>query len=369
MHRILFVAAHRPGRSPSQRYRFEQYEPYWEQHGWSARTAWLIGERDDPHFYAPGNWGRKALIFAKSIRRRSRHARVADRYDLIFVQREAFMTGSTRFERWMKRSGVPFIFDFDDAIWHMDVSAGNKRLRWLKNPAKTDALIAMADAIIAGNDYLARYASRNNQHVVVIPTTIDTDAYPVVPVRRTGVVHIVWTGSPTTIRHLVTALPALRRLKRTYGHKLRFTVIGDISFHDPELGVSGQPWRRETEAADLAVGDIGIMPLPDDEWARGKCGLKGLQYMALGLPTVMSPVGVNTEIIQHGSNGFLARTEDEWVDQLTRLIEDADLRARIGTQARRTVEERYSVKVWRDHYLQLFNSLLKEQPAERAHNH
>ena len=99
------------------------------------------------------------------------------------------------------------------------------------------------------------------------------------------------------------------------------------------------------------------------------CGLKGLQYMALGLPTVMSPVGVNTEIIQHGSNGFLARTEDEWVDQLTRLIEDADLRARIGTQARRTVEERYSVKVWRDHYLQLFNSLLKEQPAERAHNH
>ncbi len=379
MPRILFVAAHRPGRSPSQRYRFEQFEPYWREHGWSADHAWLIDAEDDPWFYAPGNLGRKTLIFAKSVHRRWMHTRQAPAHDIVFVQREAFMTGSTFFERAFKRTGVPLIYDFDDAIWQMDVSDGNRRLRWLKNPGKTADLIAMADAVIAGNDYLADYAVHHNPRVQVIPTTIDTDAYPVVPVRRDGPVRIVWTGSPTTIRHLVTALPVLRRLKHRYGDRLRFTVIGDPSFHDADLGVRGQAWDPHTEAADLAVGDIGIMPLPDEEWSKGKCALKGLQYMALGLPVVLSAVGANNGVVQDGINGFTALSVEEWTNKLARLIEDADLRDRIGREARRTVEQRYSVRAWRDAYLDLFNGTIKRNEhgdrsthrteAHRAHRH
>ncbi|MCO5273636.1 MAG: glycosyltransferase family 4 protein [Flavobacteriales bacterium] len=360
MHRILFVAAHRPGRSPSQRYRFEQFEPYWRQHGFTADHAWLISAKDDRYFYAPGNWGRKSIIFAQSLRKRWMHARGASRYDLIIVQREAFMTGSTYFERMLKRTGIPFVFDFDDAIWTMDVSEGNKKLSWLKSPAKTAALIAMADLVIAGNRYLADYAKYHNANVAVIPTTIDTESYTVKPARNDGPVNIVWTGSPTTIRHLNLAIPVLVQIKRKFGDRIGFTIIGDPSFKMAELGIQGQPWRPQQEVSDLSCGDIGIMPLPDDEWARGKCGLKGLQYMALGLPTLMSPVGVNTEIIQHGVNGFLPRTDEEWVELISRLVEDADLRARMGAEARRTVEERYSVKAWRDTYLKHFNNLVKQ---------
>lgn len=366
MPRILFIAAHRRGRSPSQRYRFEQYEPYWLKQGYIADHAWLIDAADDPHFYAPGNLGRKSMIFVKSMQRRWMHARRARKYDLIFIQREAFMTGAVIFERAFKRSGVPIIYDFDDAIWNMDISNGNRHLHWLKKPGKTAELIAMADLVVAGNQYLADYASHHNAKVEVIPTTIDTDIYPVMPVRRQGPVNIVWTGSATTIRHLATAMPVLKELKQRFGNRIGFTVIGDPSFREPGLGIQGQAWRSETEATDLSVGDIGIMPLPDDEWARGKCGLKGLQYMALGIPTLMSPVGVNSEIIQHGENGFLPRSTEEWVEQVSRLVEDADLRARLGAAARRTVEERYSVKAWRDTYLKLFNNLLELQQGVRA---
>jgi glycosyltransferase involved in cell wall biosynthesis len=128
------------------------------------------------------------------------------------------------------------------------------------------------------------------------------------------------------------------------------------------------PWRKDTELQDLAAIDIGIMPLPNDPWARGKCGLKGLQYMALGMPTIMSPVGVNTEIIQDGVNGYLAADTDEWVRKLAALVEDADLRARMGREARRTVEERYSVMAWRDRYLTIFKTLIAERGKRSTTN-
>jgi len=134
-------------------------------------------------------------------------------------------------------------------------------------------------------------------------------------------------------------------------------VIGDGRYRQPELGIQGVDWAAATEVRDLSEFDIGVMPLPDDEWARGKCGLKGLQYMALEIPTVMSPVGVNTEIIEDGRNGFLAAREDEWVEKLANLIESAGLRRELGQAARRTVEERYSVHSQRDRYVALLGRL------------
>jgi glycosyltransferase involved in cell wall biosynthesis len=362
MPRMLFAAAHRPGRSPSQRYRFEQFMPYWQQQGWSYEYAHLIDAHDDARFYAPGDIMSKGKIFVKSWLRRRHHVRIAHHFDIVFVQREAFMTGSTRFERGFKRSGAKLVFDFDDAIWHMDVSRGNRHLRWLKNPGKTADLIAMADLVIAGNDYLAEYAHHHNDKVVVIPTVIDTDAYRNQEQRQAQeqqTVTIGWTGSLTSVVHLEPALPLLRRLQREHGDRLRFRVISDKAFTDPELKVDGVIWNAQEEARQLDAIDIGIMPLPDDEWSRGKCGFKGLQYMGMGKAVVLSRVGVNTSIVQDGVNGFLASTEAEWMEKLSRLIADADLRRRLGAEARRTVQERYSVAVWRDRYLELFNELIK----------
>lgn len=370
MPRILFVAAHRPDRSPSQRYRFEQFAPYWHQHGFTHEYAWLIGAEDDRVFYSPGHITAKALIFFKSWQRRAAQVRSAKDCDLIIVQREAFMTGSTRFEQALAASGVPVIYDFDDAIWHMDVSEANRNLRWLKDPTKTSKIIALADVVIAGNNYLGDFARKYNQHTEVIPTVIDTEHY--VPQasspRADGKVVIGWTGSYTSLTHLKQEEAMLRELHAQWGDRILFRVISDRDLVLPGLPIENVRWSSATEASDLAGIDIGIMPLPDDEWSRGKCGFKGLQYMGMGKAVVLASVGVNMEIIQHGVNGLLAGSRKEWLDALGQLIVDADLRARMGKEARRTVEERYSVKAWRDRYLTIFKTLIDARNTRSTTN-
>jgi glycosyltransferase involved in cell wall biosynthesis len=175
-------------------------------------------------------------------------------------------------------------------------------------------------------------------------------------------VCIGWSGSLTTIQHFDLVIPVLRRLRERYGDRVRFKVIGDAGYRLDDLDITGTAWRADTEVGDLSEIGIGIMPLPDDDWAKGKCGLKGLQYMALEIATVMSPVGVNTEIIDHGRNGFLASTEDEWFERLSELVESADLRARLGAAARETVVSHYSVESQKDRYVDLFEGVLAAAP-------
>jgi glycosyltransferase involved in cell wall biosynthesis len=213
--------------------------------------------------------------------------------------------------------------------------------------------------VFAGNEYLANFARQFNSNVVIIPTTIDTREYAPVAKAASPEITIGWSGSITTIKHFEFALPVLRRLREKYGEKLRFKVIGDSNYKNEELGIRGIGWNKNDELKELSEFDIGIMPLPDDEWAKGKCGLKGLQYMALEIPTIMSPVGVNSEIIKDGVNGFLASDVDEWMEKMSRLIDNSDLRASIGKQARQTVIDHYSVDSQKDRYLQCFRELTK----------
>jgi len=359
MPKILFVAAHRPDRSPSQRFRFEQYLPYLKEKGFDYDFAFLISESGDKIFYQPGNYFIKSYIFLKSFMIRLLNSIKANEYDIIFIQREAFMTGSTLFEKLFSRSRAKIIYDFDDAIWHFDVSEGNKKFGWLKNPGKTARIISLADLVFAGNQYLSDYALHHNDHVVIIPTTIDTDEYVRHEMRdNPQPVCIGWSGSITTIRHFELAKPFLVKLKEKFGDRIEFKVIGDKSYKDNFLGIKGIDWNKKDELKELSSFDIGIMPVPDDEWSKGKCGLKGLQYMSLGIPTIMSPVGVNAEIIQHGVNGFLASSVEEWCEIISKLILDAGLRKKIGEEARKTVVERYSVNSQKENYLRYFNQLL-----------
>jgi glycosyltransferase involved in cell wall biosynthesis len=359
MKRILFVAMHRPNRSPSQRFRFEQYITYLKEHGFESDFSYLIEAEDDKVLYGPGNYAGKLGIFIKSGLRRISNVLALRKYDIVYIQREAFMTGTVLFERLFAKSKAKVIFDFDDSIWLQNVSEGNKGLSFLKNADKTKDIIALADIIFAGNDYLAAYARQFNQNVVIVPTTIDTKEYqPVSVPKHPGRVCVGWSGSFTTIEHFETALPALRQIRATYGNKVYFKVIGDGNYRNEELDIVGLPWRKETELADLSEIDIGLMPLPDTEWAKGKCGLKGLQYMALGIATIMSPVGVNSVIIQDGVNGYLADKPDEWAVKIGRLVEDTTLRNTLGEAGRRTVVEQYSVQSEEQHYLQLMKSLV-----------
>jgi glycosyltransferase involved in cell wall biosynthesis len=364
MYDILFIGAHRFNRSPSQRYRFEQYFDILKENNFTCDLSYIISEEDDKWFYSEGNLLRKAFILLKSIGKRYKDGLKYDNYDIVFVQREALMIGSTYFEKKIKKSKAKFVFDFDDSIWLMDTSDGNKKFEWLKNPKKTAANIAMADVVFAGNSYLANYAKQFNVNTIVVPTTIDTNFHkPNYARRNSEVVTIGWSGSKTTIKHFENAVVCLKIIKEKYQDKVQIVVKGDASYENKELGIKGVPWTAETEVDLLNTFDIGIMPLPDDEWAQGKCGLKGLSYMACEIPTIMSPVGVNTEIIQHEQNGFLAKTTEEWVACISELIENTELRIQIGKKARQTVVEKYSVEANKHLYLDSFKSLLNQSKA------
>jgi len=281
----------------------------------------------------------------------------ASRYDIVFVQREAFMLGTTFFEKHFAKK-TRLIFDFDDSIWLQNVSNANRMFSFFKNADKTRKLIEIADLVIAGNNYLADYARQYNKKVFIIPTTIDTQEYSPANKKKNEKICIGWSGSITTIPHLKTQMGALRKIKEKYGDKIYFKIIGDGDFTDRELNIRGLTWKKENEVTELLEFDIGIMPLPDNEWGKGKCGLKGLQYMALEIPTIMSSVGVNSEIIADGQNGFLAYSTEEWVTKMSMLIESTELRQEIGKKGRQTVLDKYSVIANRDLYLKHFNSLL-----------
>ncbi len=328
--------------------------PLLEANGYLVDYSYIISEKDDKLFYAPGNYFKKLSILLRSIRKRFGDIRKSDQYEYIFVQREALMLGSAYFEGRLAKSNAKLIYDFDDAIWLPDNSGGNANLSWLKNPSKTRKIIEVSDLIIAGNQYLADFATQYNTQTTIIPTVVDTDHYQRSATTSSRKICIGWSGSFSTIRHFELVIPALRKVKEAYGDKVEFRVFGDGHYRLPELDIQGVPWSLQTELEELSKIDIGLMPLPEEDWSKGKCGLKGLLYMAMETPTIMSPVGVNSQIIKHGKNGFLAQTDQEWVDRMSELIESATLRTEIGSAGRKTVENEYSVKAYENKFLQVF---------------
>jgi glycosyltransferase involved in cell wall biosynthesis len=343
---ILFIGPHRPGRNPSQRFRMEQYFPYLQQEGFRCDYSWFINEEDDELFYSKGHIAGKFLLLLKAVRVRLGDLLQAKKYDIVFVQREAFMTGSVFFEKRFARSGARLVYDFDDAIWLQDTSAANQNLSWLKRPSKIADIIKVADLVIAGNQFLADYAKTFNSNIVVIPTVVDTAVFK--PGAKLKAVHapvcIGWTGSSSTIKHFQLLLPVFRKLKEHYKEHIVIRLIGDKKAMTNEPWIEQVSWNASGEVADLRQLDIGVMPLPDDAWSKGKCGFKAIQYMSLGIPCVVSPVGVNTEIIQHGINGMHAQDEEAWITLLSKLIESTDLRKEIGEAGRQTILQKYSVQ-------------------------
>jgi glycosyltransferase involved in cell wall biosynthesis len=338
--RVLVLAPYPLDRAPSQRFRWEQYVEPLRTRGIELEPSCLLTDADMDIIHVSGAWSRKGLAALRGGRRRVRDIIAARGYDLVLVHRESFPLGPAWVERLLRTINVPYAFDFDDAIYLGDVSDANQRLSRLNGAHRTEGVVRHAALVLAGNDDLAAWARRYSSEVVVIPTTVDTDIYRPVARRSDAAVCVGWTGSMSTIKHLDLLAPVLRDLQREAGIRIR--VIGDPDYEIDGARVDARPWSRATELEDLLPIDIGIMPLPDDEWARGKCGLKALQYMALGIPTVLSPVGVNTQIARQGA-AVLARTPAEWADALRALINDPGLRARTGDAGRLRVEREYSV--------------------------
>lgn len=345
MTRVGCLTLQAPGLSPSQRYRIEAFDASLRTHDIELTQHWVLSRDDLRDFYGPAGPARKGLVAARALGRRLRSLALTASPDVWLVQREAFFLGN-HWAEWLASLRAPVVFDFDDAIWIRSTSAANSRYARFKNVDKVSRIVALAHTVIAGNQYLADWAAQRSDRVVVIPTAVDTAVFTPPQPRHSGQVVIGWSGSPSTIDHLRPLLPALERVQQRCGRGVVVRVMGDPSFAYPALGITGETWTPEAELSLLRRMDIGLMPLPDDVWTRGKCGLKGLVSMAMGAATVMSPVGVNTSIVKPGANGFLPATDDEWVDALCRLVDDAALRARIGAAGRETVVRDYSVERW-----------------------
>ncbi len=338
--KVLFLTKY-SRQGASSRFRTYQYLPLLEAAGLSCDVAPLF---DDAYLARRYGNGRGASIdFIKALWRRLCALLHATRYDRVVIEYELLPYFPPLFERLLSRLGVRYLVEYDDAIFHKyDLSRQPLVRVMLKRKIAT--VMRLADAVIAGNDYLADYAQRAGaRQVAVLPTVIDLDRYPPRPwpAAQTRLV-IGWLGSPSTGRYLEAIAPALARVCADGRARLRLVGPGPIDL--PGVAAEIVAWSEASETAQLHGFDIGIMPLPDDPWARGKCGFKLIQYMACGLPVVASPVGVNQQIVEHGGNGFLAATEEEWVGALTALLDDAALRERMGRAGRVRVEQRYCLQ-------------------------
>ncbi|MCS6992156.1 MAG: glycosyltransferase family 4 protein [Chitinophagales bacterium] len=356
--RILFIGPHRPDRNPSQRFRMEQFFPYLNQAGIAYDYSWYLSAADDTVWYQPGQWLQKARIVAKAFLTRLKDVWRKNHYDVVFVQREAFMLGTAWFERHLKSRRTRLIYDFDDALWLGDTSNANARFAWLKRPTKINRILKTADLVIAGNDYLAAYAQKFNSQVIVIPSVVDTERFrPKQPDSEKQRLCIGWSGSHTTYRHFQLVLPALTTIHEKFKDQIQITVLGNMPPGERALPIRWEKWTPETEHEQLSNFDIGLMPLPEEEWSKGKCGFKALLYMAVGAVPVVSPVGVNSKIVQHGNTGFHATTNEEWISVLSQLITDAGLRQKVGGQARRFVEQHFSLQALAERWVNVLLSV------------
>jgi len=334
-----------PEQDASTRYRIGQFRGWLAERGVDVTLAPMLAPAEFARMYRPGGFAQKSLDWLRAAGRRRAQLASARDYDAVFVHRTVWPLKAPALERGLLQRGGRFVFDFDDAVFLPNSSAANRALAFLRAPEKSDWLAAHARAVTAGNAFLARWAAGHaspGARVFEVPTAIDTARWSPRPsAREPGGIRLGWIGSHSTAPYLEALAPAIERVARRHPG-LRLVIIGAESARFPGI-TELVPWREDTEVDALARVDIGLAPLPDSEWSKGKCGLKLLQSMALGKPVVASPVGVHPAMIEAGVQGFLPADEDAWVDALERLIADPELRRTMGERGRARVEERYSI--------------------------
>ncbi|RUL87267.1 glycosyltransferase family 4 protein [Tautonia sociabilis] len=295
---------------------------------------------------ARAGWELAIEGIARGTLARRRQLGGAGRYDSVILQRK--LLSGWEFDR-LRGAARRLVFDFDDAVFWRDSfhpKGQQSRSRW-ERFART---VRQADAVMAGNDFLAARALLAGASVAAvcrIPTCVDPSAYSIREHGEGDAIRLVWIGSSSTLR----GMEARRSLWDRIGREVPGVRLRVICDRKPELGampVEFEPWSERTEAAALAGCDAGIAWMPDDLWSRGKCGLKVLQYLAAGLPVVANPVGVHAEMVEPGVSGFLPGSDEAWLDAVSRLAADVSLRRRMGREARARVEREYAVDRWEE---------------------
>ena len=347
--KILFLTKY-DSMGASSRYRFFQFYDFYKENNIEITTQTFFDDEYIIDLYR-GKRNIRSILIAYIKRFFTLFS--VKKYDLLVVEKELFPYLPAVFERILKLMGIKYIVDYDDAIFHQYDNSNNKIIKlFLSN--KIAKVMKYSSLVVAGNRYLSSYATKAGAKATVVPTVIDLDKYDKVVVNQKDNKEVVigWIGSPSTSKYLTFLEDVFIELSQKYSIKVH--IIGSTVSPFKNFNAKLIKWSEDSEIEEMKKFDIGIMPLLDSPWERGKCGFKLIQYMGCSLPVVGSPVGVNSEIIDHVKNGFLATTIEEWKDGLEVLIGDKDLRKEYGKEGRDKVEKYYSRNAVQNKLLKLY---------------
>ncbi|GIW99747.1 MAG: glycosyl transferase [Pirellulaceae bacterium] len=339
--RVLFLTRY-PELGASSRYRVYQYLPYLEKHGIESEVQSFMDDDLYRLAFSHGQTLKKLVATARATIRRTAKIAAAQAYDVIVMQRELLPFGPPILERSIKHRKTPLVFDYDDALFIAKPSRFNPIATALRSPRKIRTIFRISDLVLAGNDWLRDQARRYGANAITLEVAENTSRF-LPRSRRSGdaPVTIGWLGSPSTVKYLNLVAPVLRQLAADFP-QLRFIQMGGGDFTMHGVPWESREWSLGSEVEALHEFDIGLMPLPDEEWALGKSGGKARTYMAAGVVPVCSALGYNLQLIQHGKTGFLCTTLNQWKQTLNELIANAELRHNIGQQAQQEVKHRFA---------------------------
>ena len=325
----------------SSRHRSYQYLPFLRERGYEITVLPLLSDMYLKRLYS--HQPLSLLDLVRSYIRRVIHLLRLTRYDLIWLEYEAFPWIPYLFESIFLNTRTPYIVDYDDAVFHRYDQHSSGIVNQLLG-TKIDRVMRGAALVIVGNEYIASRASDAGAiNIKLLPTTINLDKYRLQPPPQNQSFTIGWVGSPITSRYLKIVEEALITIQQK--SSMRLIVIGATNIRMSGIAYEPRPWSETTEIDEIANFDVGIMPLPDLPWERGKCGLKLIQYMACSRPVVASPVGVNRKIVEHNVNGFLASSTQDWISSLATLRDNPHLREKLGKTGREKIEKQYCTRV------------------------
>ena len=342
--KILFIEPY-PIEGPSSRYRVEQYVPYFEDNGIECIVRPFVSSKFYNILYKKGLYFKKILFFFQSSLKRFFDIFTALSSDIIFIHLEVFPFGPPLFEWILFKAGKKIIYDLDDAIYMGITSPANRFLKCLKCPSKIKKIIRLSTHVITCNEYLSDYARRYNKNITIIHTSVDTEKFAPKIKDPKEDITIGWIGSHTTTPYIEELKDVFYKLSLTHRFSLKIIGAAEHNIKIPGIKIMNLDWSLKNEIEQFQSLDIGVYPLPENEWTLGKTGFKTIQYMSVGIPAVVSNSGANRTIVRDGISGFLAETEAEWIKKISRLIEDSGLRRSIGYTGRKIVEEKFSVKV------------------------
>jgi glycosyltransferase involved in cell wall biosynthesis len=353
--KVLFLIPAPLNISPGQRFRFEHYLPELNSNGieYSIQSFWHL--QIWKKLFTNGYFFAKIFGVINGLARRLFVLTTLYKYEYVYIYREAAPIGPPVFE-WIisKIARKKIIYDFDDSIWMPTSSSANPKASFIKCSWKVGFICKYSTLVSVGNHFLAEYVKKYNQNVVVIPTVVDTKKVHVGLQNQSQTkITVGWTGTFTNFFHLHIIENVVNRLKEKYG--INFLIIAEKDPQLKEMNYTFKKWNFDSEIVDLMQINIGVMPLCRSEFELGKCGFKAIQFMSLGIPVVVSPVGANCDVVKNDETGFWASSEEQWFSLLEKLILDRDLRIKIGKQSQEFIQKNFSVDATLPLFMNLFN--------------